>query len=94
MNQDHPFFGNWLPKRKTEMSQGARDFCNAKPLNAPSNTTDGAIDAFQDKKSALKEMEQNMDPEDLKIMAKAMGMGSSQGNGVANRFREALKNKK
>ncbi len=92
MNQDHPFFGNWLPRGQSEMSQGAKDFCNGKSLNSAPTNTEGLIEDFQDKKAALKEMEKNLDPEDRKLMAQAMGMGSGTNSGVADRFREAMKN--
>ena len=87
---DHPFFGNWLPKNKNQMAQGARDFCNGKSLNAQSEKKDSLLEDFQEQKAKLKEMEKMMDPEDRKLMAQAIGADSS--NSVADRFREAMKN--
>lgn len=98
--QDHPFFGNWMPKgKKSDMSQGALDFINGKSLNANSSnfsagnkTHDELIQEFEEQKEALKEMEKNMSPEDRKLMAQAMGQGSNSSNSVADRFRSAMKN--
>ena len=92
--QDHPFFGNWLPKKNTNnISQGASDFINGKSLNQTPTNHDGLIQDFKDKKQALKDMDAAMTPEDRKLMAQAMGAGMSDGsNNVANRFREAMKN--
>ncbi len=92
--QDHPFFGNWLPKKNTNnISQGASDFINGKSLNQAPTNHDGLIQDFKDKKQALKDMDASMTPEDRKLMAQAMGAGMGDGsNNVANRFREAMKN--
>jgi hypothetical protein len=93
--QDHPFFGDWMPKKNTQdISPGALDFINGKSLNQAPTNHDGLIEDFQDKKKALKEMEASLTPEDRKLMAQAMGMGgnSDPRNSVANRFREAMKN--
>lgn len=94
--QDHPFFGNWMPKKDTkDISPGALDFINGKPLNQAPTNHEGLIQDFQDKKAALKEMEKMLTPEDKKLMAQAMGMGGGDSsNSVANRFREAMKNMK
>lgn len=95
--QDHPFFGNWMPRGdKSKMSQGALDFINGKSLNGDNlnnKNHDELIQDFQDKKKALKEMEKSLTPEDRKLMMQAMGMGQSDSsNSVADRFRAAMKN--
>ena len=98
--QDHPFFGNWVPRnKKNEMSQGALDFIHGKSLNGnnpnANKTHDELIAEFEEQKKALKEMEANMTPEDRKLMAQAMGQGgSNSGSSVADRFRSAMKNMK
>ena len=90
---DHPFFGNWLPKnKKPTMSKGARDFCMGKPLNPVDPNKEGLIEDFQDKAKALKEMDNQLSPEDRKLMAQALGVGNSSTNNVALRFREAMNN--
>ena len=93
-NESHPFFGDWVPRKKAKMSQGAMYFCMGKSLNPMDpNKTEGFIQDFQDKKKALKEMEGTLAPEDLKIMAQSLGVGSADPrNSVANRFKEAIKN--
>jgi len=95
---DHPFFGNWLPKKDTPMSQGARDFMNGKSLNGgnvnANKTHDELIQEFEDQKKALKAMEDSMTPEDRKMMAQAMGQGGgNSGSSVADRFRAAMNKK-
>lgn len=99
--QDHPFFGNWMPKgKKSDMSQGALDFINGKSLNANSSnfsagnkTHDELIEEFEEQKKSLKEMEKNMSPEDRKLLAGAMGNSVANGSSsVADRFRSAMKN--
>mgnify|MGYP003113023712 CR=1 FL=1 len=95
--QDHPFFGNWVPRnKKHEMSQGALDFINGKSLNSVNSnsnkTHDELIAEFEEQKEKLKEMEKNMSPEDRKLMAQAMGQGGHSSSSVADRFRSAMKN--
>ena len=95
--QDHPFFGNWMPRnKKNEMSQGALDFIHGKSLNGSNpnanKTHDELIAEFEAQKESLKEMEKSMTPEDRKLMAQAMGQGGNSGSSVADRFRSAMKN--
>ena len=96
--QDHPFFGNWLPRnKKHEMSKGALDFVNGKSLNGNSinKNHDELIQEFQDKKKALKDMESDLSIEDRKLMAQAMGVGQMDStNTVADRFRAAMNKRK
>ena len=90
---DHPFFGNWMPQpKKKNMSSGALDFINGKPLNAQSNNPENLQQDFEEQKRMLKEMEDMMDPEDRKLLSKAQGANPS--NSVSSRFREAMKNMK